>query len=127
MRFCVHEYLQGPALLLPVPRYSPFWSASAVFGPYKARCLAQLADSLCQIPTQEYFTEDIGLPLTMKPDYEDYSCTLTFGATAPPPSLDPAFATPCLQGCPERVDVPVCSRLVSAAVERPPAAGFSAR
>lgn len=27
-----------------------------------------------QVPTQEFFARDMGLPLEMKPNYEDFSC-----------------------------------------------------
>ena len=43
----------------------------------------------CLTCPQAYFTHDIGLPLTMTPDYETLSCTLTFGAT--PPSHDRGY------------------------------------
>jgi hypothetical protein len=42
--------------------------------------------------SQAYFTHDIGLPLTMTPNYEDFSCTLTFRAT--PPSHDRDLLNP---------------------------------
>lgn len=36
-----------------------------------------------QIPTQDFFTNDIGLPVTMKPNFEDLSCEMVFGAVRP--------------------------------------------
>lgn len=32
-----------------------------------------------QIPTQDFFNKDIGLPLTMNPNFEDLSCEMIFG------------------------------------------------
>lgn len=51
--------------------------------------------NMCKIPTQSFFTDDFGLPLTMKPNFEDLSCDMIFGQ--PPPALeeDEAFAQPC--------------------------------
>lgn len=42
----------------------------------------------------------MGLPLTMKPNYEDFSCQFSFGKTPPPQGADEAFATPCFAQCP---------------------------
>ncbi len=30
--------------------------------------------NLCKAPTQEFFTTQLGMPLTMTPNFEDYSC-----------------------------------------------------
>ncbi len=30
--------------------------------------------NLCKLPVQTFFTEELGMPLTMEPDFEDYSC-----------------------------------------------------
>ena len=30
--------------------------------------------NLCKAPTQEFFTHALGMPLTMEPNFEDYSC-----------------------------------------------------
>lgn len=30
--------------------------------------------NLCQQPVQTFFTEQLGMPLTMEPNFEDYSC-----------------------------------------------------
>jgi hypothetical protein len=54
-----------------------------------------------QLPTQAFFTEEFGLPLTMNPNFEDLSCDMVFGAPPPPLELDPAAAQACF--------VPQCS------------------
>ena len=55
----------------------------------------------CKLPTQAFFTEEFGLPLTMNPNFEDLSCDMVFGAPPPPLELDPAAAQACF--------VPQCS------------------
>lgn len=52
--------------------------------------------NMCKIPTQEFFTEKFGIPLTMIPNFEDLSCEMIFGQTPPPPEEDPAYSQPCL-------------------------------
>jgi hypothetical protein len=34
--------------------------------------------------TQDFFVNDFGLPLTIKPNFEDKSCDFYFGLTPPP-------------------------------------------
>mmetsp|Transcript_42952 Transcript_42952/g.135668 ORF Transcript_42952/g.135668 Transcript_42952/m.135668 type:complete len:340 (-) Transcript_42952:1920-2939(-) len=55
--------------------------------------------NVCKVPTQNFFTNDIGLPLTMIPDYETLGCTFVFGATPPPLEDDEAFKHPCMKLC----------------------------
>jgi hypothetical protein len=45
---------------------------------------ASVCANVCKAPTQDFFTNGVGLPLTMIPDYETQSCTLIFGASPPP-------------------------------------------
>ena len=56
--------------------------------------------NMCKAPTQTFFAEDMGIPLHMEPDYDDFSCTFTFGKEAPPLELDAALAVPCFTQCP---------------------------
>ena len=51
------------------------------------------------MPTQDFFSRSFGMPLTMEPNFDDYSCTATFGR--PPPLLteDPCYHQPCYQTC----------------------------
>eukprot|EP01041_Mallomonas_annulata_P002321 gene2321-4514_t len=60
----------------------------------KATCL-----HLCKGPTQEFFNKELGVPLTMKPNFEDCSCEMMFGVPPPPPELDPAYGEPCFSSC----------------------------
>ena len=56
--------------------------------------------NLCKIPTQTFFTEYLGMPLYMEPNFEDYSCKMVFGMKPPELGDDPVMAQPCLQDCP---------------------------
>lgn len=57
--------------------------------------------NMCKVPTQEFFTEKFGIPLTLTPNFEDLSCKMTFGQIPPAPETDDAYNQPCLeQQCP---------------------------
>ena len=71
---------------------------------YACRYLAEsdcagMCVNLCKAPVQTFFTEELGMPLTMKPNFEDYSCDMVFGLTPPPLEEDEALRQPCLQEC----------------------------
>lgn len=53
--------------------------------------------NMCKVPTQTFFTEKFGIPLTMTPDFEDLSCKMIFGQIPPNPEVDPAYKQSCLQ------------------------------
>jgi hypothetical protein len=55
--------------------------------------------SLLQVPTQNFFTDDFGLPLTMKPDFQTLSCDMIFGQAPPPIEQDEAYSQSCLSQC----------------------------
>jgi hypothetical protein len=61
---------------------------------------ASVCVNACKIPTQTFFIEDMGLPLTMTPDYETHECQFSFGRM--PTELEEIEAknTPCLSRCP---------------------------
>ena len=48
-----------------------------------------------QIPTEDFFTNQFGLPLTMNPSFEDLSCEMIFGQKAPSLQEDPIYGQPC--------------------------------
>ncbi|MEM9539249.1 MAG: DUF4033 domain-containing protein [Cyanobacteria bacterium P01_E01_bin.42] len=52
--------------------------------------------NMCKLPTQNFFTQKFGIPLTMVPNFEDLSCEMIFGQTPPPWTEDPAYHQPCL-------------------------------
>lgn len=63
----------------------------------KGLCLHQ-----CKIPAQEFFKEELGLELTVKPNFVTQECQWSFGETPLPPEEDPSFPTGCLVGCESR-------------------------
>lgn len=66
----------------------------------QSRCVG-LCVNLCKMPTQRFFTEGFGIPLTMTPNFEDLSCEMVFGQTPPPLETEAVYHQPCLaQDCP---------------------------
>jgi Beta-carotene isomerase D27-like, C-terminal len=59
--------------------------------------------NLCKMPTQTFFTEQLGMPLTMNPNFEDYSCEMIFGQQPPPLAEDQASMQPCIVACPSAI------------------------
>ncbi|KAI5406784.1 beta-carotene isomerase D27, chloroplastic [Lathyrus oleraceus] len=51
--------------------------------------------NMCKIPTQDFFTNEFGLPLTMIPNFEDMSCDMVYGQTPPSFEDDPVSKQPC--------------------------------
>lgn len=78
----------------------------------ESRCVGMCVN-MCKVPTQKFFTEQFGIPLTMTPNFEDLSCTMVFGQIAPIPALDSAYQQPCLaQQCPTAtVGAVICPKL----------------
>jgi hypothetical protein len=65
----------------------------------------------CKIPTQNFFAQRMGLPLTMEPDYATGSCQFSFGRWQDPVTTEAAaLSTPCLTRCPTAVAVPAKPR-----------------
>lgn len=58
-----------------------------------------LCVNMCQQPVQKLFTEKLGLPLRMTPNYEDMSCQMSFGVHPLPIEEDPAITGDCLSDC----------------------------
>jgi hypothetical protein len=61
---------------------------------------ASVCVNSCKLPTQLFFIEDMGLPLTMEPDYETYECQFSFGLSPTAEDELEAKGTPCLSRCP---------------------------
>ena len=57
------------------------------------------AVNMCKIPTQKFFTDNFGLPLTMNPNFETLECEMIFGQEPPPIEEDPVYNQPCLSPC----------------------------
>mmetsp|Transcript_1074 Transcript_1074/g.1772 ORF Transcript_1074/g.1772 Transcript_1074/m.1772 type:complete len:256 (-) Transcript_1074:7-774(-) len=53
----------------------------------------------CKIPTQRFFLEEMDLPVTLKPNFTDYSCRFEFGVLLTPLELDESVQVPCLTEC----------------------------
>lgn len=60
---------------------------------------AAMCCSVCKMPTQEFLAEDLGVPTTMRPNFEDMSCEMIFGLQPLPVEEDPAMCVPCLAEC----------------------------
>ena len=50
----------------------------------ESRCAA-MCNNLCKVPVQHFFTLELGMPLYMEPNFEDFSCKAR-SCPAPPPS-----------------------------------------
>lgn len=56
----------------------------------------------CKIPTQNFFLEEMGLPVTLNPNMTDYSCRFEFGKYPIPLELDETLQNlSCLHDCPK--------------------------
>ncbi|WP_031292891.1 DUF4033 domain-containing protein [Leptolyngbya sp. Heron Island J] len=67
--------------------------------------------NMCKLPTQQFFTEKFGIPLTMTPNFEDLSCDMVFGQMPPPLETEAAYQQPCLQACAVASEAPVCPKV----------------
>ena len=63
----------------------------------KGLCLHQ-----CKLPAQQFFDEQLGLPLTVSPNFDTQECQWSFGEKPLPASEDPSFPKGCLVGCESR-------------------------
>ncbi|CAM6109791.1 unnamed protein product [Calypogeia fissa] len=67
--------------------------------------------NLCKVPTQYFFTEELGMPLTMEPNFEDLSCKMIFGQAPPSLEADPALKQGCFNTCPSASQIVPCPKL----------------
>jgi len=58
-----------------------------------------MCTNMCKIPTQNFFTDMFGLPLTMNPNFETLECDMIFGQAPPPIEEDPVYNQPCFSVC----------------------------
>jgi beta-carotene isomerase len=63
----------------------------------KGLCLHQ-----CKLPAQQFFQTELGLPLTVSPNFVTQECQWSFGQVPVPPEDDPFFPKGCLVGCESR-------------------------
>jgi hypothetical protein len=62
--------------------------------------------NMCKLPTQKFFTEGFGIPLTMTPNFEDLSCEMVFGLPASDLPTEDCYQQTCLQTCPTATKLP---------------------
>ncbi|KAL3678813.1 hypothetical protein R1sor_021769 [Riccia sorocarpa] len=67
--------------------------------------------NLCKVPTQYFFTSELGMPLYMEPNFEDLSCRMVFGQSPPPLAEDPVSRQGCLSSCPSSSKAVPCPKL----------------
>ena len=63
----------------------------------KGLCLHQ-----CKLPAQQFFKDELGLSLTVSPNFVTQECQWSFGEEPLPPQDDPTFPKGCLVGCDSR-------------------------
>ena len=68
---------------------------------------------MCKVPTQRFFAEQWGVPLTMSPNFASGECQLIFGKEPLPIKEDPTIPSGCLSRCPasaimENTDLDKC-------------------
>lgn len=61
----------------------------------ESRCVGMCVN-MCKLPTQNFFTQDFGIPLTMTPNFEDLSCEMAFGQQPIPLEQEQSYQQPCL-------------------------------
>ena len=61
----------------------------------------------CKVPTQNFFYDEMGLPVTLKPNLTDYSCRFEFGQFPLPVEQDSSLRSPCLSLC-TRKNIDAC-------------------
>lgn len=69
--------------------------------------------NMCKFPTQDFFTREFGLPLTMIPNFEDMSCEMVYGQVPPSFEDDPVSTQPCFTDICSNANPspPVCPKL----------------
>ena len=65
----------------------------------ESQCASTCVNS-CKIPTQNFFRQNMGLALTMTPDYETGECQFSYGKLPTEEEERLASETPCLMRCP---------------------------
>ena len=59
----------------------------------------------CKLPAQQFFKDELGLSLTVSPNFTSQECQWSFGEEPLPPQDDPSFPKGCLVGCESRRQV----------------------
>jgi hypothetical protein len=58
--------------------------------------------NMCKLPAQQFFKDELGLPLTVSPNFVTQECQWSFGEEPMPHTEDPSFPKGCLTGCESR-------------------------
>ncbi|KAJ1472893.1 hypothetical protein T484DRAFT_1557659, partial [Baffinella frigidus] len=101
------RWLMGPIEVVDVPAEELLAGDGVGQGLQVERCrfleesgCASVCINTCKVPTQEFFVKDMGIPLTMEPDYETFACKFSFGKAPLQQEVDEVFATACFAQCP---------------------------
>ena len=60
---------------------------------------------ICKSPAQQFFEEELGVPLTVKPNFQTQECHWVWGEKAPEVKEDDEWPRGCLEGCMSRKEV----------------------
>lgn len=63
---------------------------------------ASICINSCKVPTQEFFRRNMGMDVSLEPNYDDFSCQFAFGKKPLPQEQDEVFTTPCFMNCPSK-------------------------
>jgi hypothetical protein len=87
----------------------------------KGLCLHQ-----CKLPAEQFFARELGMPLTVSPNFATQECQWSFGLEPAAPADDPSFPPGCLAGCESR-KLLLLTGASSPPASSPPGAGGPAR
>jgi len=105
------SWLMGPMKLfdLKAEEMEDDWGDGKSQGILVERCrfleesgCASVCINTCKVPTQEFFIKDMGIPLSMEPNYDTFECEFKFGKRPLQQDTDEIFTTPCFQQCPSK-------------------------
>lgn len=79
----------------------------------EAGACASLCVNSCKLPTQQFFNEDMGVPMRMIPDYSTYECRFEFGVAPTPEDEEEARNVSCFAQCTSPKKRPDGERMVA--------------
>ena len=74
---------------------------------------ASLCVNSCKLPTQQFFNDDMGVPMRMIPDYQTYECRFEFGISPTPEDEEEARNVSCFSQCTSKKKRPDGQTMVS--------------
>ena len=107
MTFGLLDWLVGPSERFQVNVTQPDGSTETWLSGTKIKECRYLSESgckaaclhICKDPTQTFFEKELGLPVYMKPNFNDNSCEMMFGVTPPAREDDDAYQQSCFSDC----------------------------